>query len=188
MKASRRELMRQASLLVAGWAVARCKPKDAATPPSPDATPPVPAAGGAPKDPGRAFLPPQRATLEAAVARILPTDEEPGAQEANVIEYIDREAARPEYEWIKKNLIAGTVGLDKNANRLYQRPFVKLGAAEQDEVIGQVQAASERGGDFIRILVLLTLEGFVGDPAYGGNQGHVGWNFVGYGPGTHEHH
>ncbi|MBK6684770.1 MAG: gluconate 2-dehydrogenase subunit 3 family protein [Deltaproteobacteria bacterium] len=185
MKASRRELMRQASVLVASFALTRCKPTEVTAPPVPDASAPKPPP---PSAPGKAFLPPQRATLDATVARILPTDEEPGAKEANVIEYIDREVARPEYEWLKKNLIAGTVGLDKNANRLYQKPFVKLGPSEQDEVIGQVQAASERGADFIKILVLLTLEGFVGDPAYGGNQGNVGWTFVGYGPGIHEHH
>ena len=32
----------------------------------------------------------QRATIEAATARIIPTDHDPGALEAGVIEYIER--------------------------------------------------------------------------------------------------
>ena len=32
----------------------------------------------------------QRATIEAAMARIIPTDEQPGAREAGTIEFLDR--------------------------------------------------------------------------------------------------
>jgi gluconate 2-dehydrogenase gamma chain len=184
---SRRELLQQTSLLLAGLAAWRCRPPEE-TPSATDAgvaaTTPKPVSAG----PARAFLPPQRATLEAACNRILPSDADPGAKEADVIEYIDREVARPEYEWLKKALIAGVVGLDKNAARLSNKPFRELKGEEQDEVIGQLQASSERGSDFVKLLVLLSLEGFAGDPMYGGNKGGVGWHFVGYGPGIHEHH
>src|ERR1700747_3912348 len=39
---------------------------------------------------GTFFDPHQRATLEAAMARIIPTDDEPGAREAGTIEFLDR--------------------------------------------------------------------------------------------------
>jgi gluconate 2-dehydrogenase gamma chain len=32
----------------------------------------------------------QRATIEAAMARIIPTDDQPGAREAGTIEFLDR--------------------------------------------------------------------------------------------------
>ena len=34
------------------------------------------------------------------------------------------------------------------------------------------------------MLVILTLEGFLADPQWGGNKGGVGWAMIGYGPGT----
>ena len=38
---------------------------------------------------GGFFTPHERATLEAALARLIPTDQDPGAREANVIQYIE---------------------------------------------------------------------------------------------------
>src|ERR671932_2958596 len=39
---------------------------------------------------GRFFDPHQRETVEAAVARIIPTDDTPGAREAGTIDFLDR--------------------------------------------------------------------------------------------------
>ena len=47
-----------------------------------------PQAGGAREE--RFFDPHQRATLEAAMARIIPTDDQPGAREAGTVEFLDR--------------------------------------------------------------------------------------------------
>jgi gluconate 2-dehydrogenase gamma chain len=184
MDAERRELLKQAAALFAGLSISRCKP---AAPVAPDAAMPD-AAPLESKVPERAFLPLQRVTIAAAVARILPTDQEPGAHEANVIEYIDRELARPEYERLKKAIVGGTVALDRNAARYGGKKFADLPEIEQDDIIRQVQQASERGQDFVKFLVLLTLEGFGSDPKYFGNANAVGWQFIGYGPGQHEHH
>ncbi|HEY1099925.1 MAG TPA: hypothetical protein VGF99_13405, partial [Myxococcota bacterium] len=35
---------------------------------------------------------------------------------------------------------------------------------------------------FVRVVLALTLEGFLGDPRHGGNHDGVGWRFVGYAP------
>jgi len=186
MDADRRELLKQAAALLAGFTLARCRtePPPAA---APDAEAKAEEKSAPPPEPARAFLPPQRATIEAACARVLPSDQDPGAREANVIEYIDRELARPEYERLKTVIVGGTVALDRYAGRLGGKKFVDLSGDEQDDIIGQVQNASDRGRDFVKILVLLTLEGFASDPLYGGNQGAAGWRFIGYGPGHHEH-
>src|SRR5919206_159660 len=39
---------------------------------------------------GRFFDAHQRATIEAAMARIIPTDDQPGAREAETVEFLDR--------------------------------------------------------------------------------------------------
>lgn len=190
MDAERRELLRQAAALLAGFSLARCTPEkklapadataEAQSTPPPEKTP-------AERTPSRAFQGPQRATIEAACARLLPSDQDPGAKEANVVEFIDRELARPEYEKLGKAIIGGTVALDRLSARFGGKKFVELDAAEQDDIISQVQNASDRGRDFVKLLTLLTIEGFGSDPKWGGNAHGVGWNFIGYGPGTHEH-
>ncbi len=181
----RRAMMRQLGLLVAalgGGALAACAREPAA--PDAAALDAAPAPMSVPVDVPRAFLPPQRETFEAATARVLPSDEDPGAREANVVEYIDRELARPGNEKIKRAMLAGIVALDNYARRLGGRRFVELGAEEQDDILHQIQKASDRGQDFVKFLVLLTLEGFAGDPMYGGNLNGAGWKFIGYGPGN----
>ena len=190
MDADRRELLKQAAALIAGITLARCKPEagpgkeQAELAAAPDAA----TKAAQPAQPiEHAFQGPQRATLEATCSRLLPSDQDPGAKEANAIEYIDRELARPEYEKLKKVILAGTVALDRISARLGGRKFVQLNGDEQDDVIDTVQKQSERGRDFVKLMTLLTIEGFVSDPQYGGNARGVGWDFIGYGPGRHEH-
>lgn len=197
MDLERRELLRQIAALLAGMgaaSLASCKrdPKSA----TPDARAQARAPdAGAWKEGDHALLPAQRVALGAAVARILPADQDPGAAEADVIEFIDRELARPEYDVLKTNLLAGLTALNNHARRGGGKLFVDLAPAEQDQVLHQVQRASDRGKDFVFFLTVLTLEGFFGDPQWGGNAGGVGWGLSGYGPGTvsgevgdHDHH
>jgi gluconate 2-dehydrogenase gamma chain len=190
MDRDRREFLAELSLLiVAARGFVACQklpttpeaPGDAAK--SPDATqasPPRPTW----KDGDHALQPIQRTTLAAALARILPTDRDPGATEADVIEFIDRELARPEHGKLRDAVTAGIVAINKNSIRSGNKSFVELSSDEQDQILHQVETASDRGKDFIFMLVILTLEGFLGDPHWGGNKGGVGWKLIGYGPGT----
>jgi gluconate 2-dehydrogenase gamma chain len=180
VKLDRRELLRQASLAAAGVALAcrkQEKPAEVAAAP-----PPPPVAAPAAPQPGPPLSQGQRATLDAATARILPSGKTPGAREANVVEYLDRELRRPAFRDLRTSILAGTVALDRVATRVGSKPFTELAPELQDQVIGQVQTGSQRGADFVDALVVLTLEGFLGDPKYGGNQGGVGWEWAGYSP------
>ncbi len=44
---------------------------------------------------------------------------------------------------------------------------------------GEVKARSFKSRQFFEHLVRFTLEGFLGDPKYGGNRDRVGWKFIG---------
>lgn len=199
MDVDRRELLRQLGMLVSGiGAAAALDACDRNKGAGPSTGAPAPAdasigggdgsaAAGEPEGAGgiqHALSAFQRETLEAACARILPADHQPGAREANVIEYIDRELARPEYELLKSNVLQGVVALSNISKRTTGKLFTQLDEALQDDILRQVQALGEQGLDFIRILVILTVEGFFGDPKYGGNKGGVGWRMIGYGPGN----
>lgn len=193
----RRELLRQLTMLGAGLSMACREKPPASASARPDAAQATPAPATRPAHPEgtHALLPPQRALLAAALARIIPTDRDPGAAEADVIEYVDRELARPEYSAVKTSVLAGLTALGRLSSRAAKSTFETLSPAEQDQILHETQRASERGKDFLFVLTVLAIEGFLGDPRWGGNKGGAGWRFIGYGPGAvdgetpeHGHH
>jgi gluconate 2-dehydrogenase gamma chain len=121
-------------------------------------------------------------TLAAIVDRMLPSDEDPGALEADVPEYIDRMLQTPQIGQMKENFISGLAAIDRRSQRLHKVPFAKATAAQQDELLTIFKNSPEKSGEarWYEILVVLTLEGFLGDPSYGGNKNEVGWKLVGF--------
>ncbi|HYS07789.1 MAG TPA: gluconate 2-dehydrogenase subunit 3 family protein [Myxococcales bacterium] len=124
------------------------------------------------------------AVLEAAACRILPSDDGPGAREAKVGRFIERQLAgelsglRPAFEQLARLL-------DLHARRVFHVPFAALTQPDQDAVLGQLSrgALPARGfpqAELFRALHTLTLEGFLSDPAHGGNDGEIGWRAIGF--------
>ena len=124
------------------------------------------------------------AVLEAAAARILPSDGSPGAREAKVGRFIDRQlrgslsALRPAFDQLARLL-------DLWSRKQFGSPFGMLAAADQDVVLGQLARGQIPVRDFpqqamFRALHTLTLEGFLSDPIHGGNDGEVGWRAIGF--------
>ena len=127
----------------------------------------------------------------AACARIFPTDESgPGATEANVIVYIDRQLAGPwgkdKYRYTKgpwvESLPEHGYQAKENPQQIYRAGIPKLGedfaaapAAEQDKRLRAIEKST-----FFRILRTHTLEGMFSDPLHGGNAGLIGWQLIGY--------
>lgn len=127
---------------------------------------------------GRVLTPAQWRALEAACERILPRDQDPGARDAGVINYIDAQLAYGPIRSLRALLQAGAAELDRRAGRA---PFCELAAAAQDQILAAVQHSPigrHSGARFFEVLLALTLEGFFGDPAYGGNRGEVGWRMI----------
>lgn len=128
-----------------------------------------------------------RAILEAATWRLVPSDEHPGAREAHVIGYIDKALSLPFYALAKpacwshrRELERGAKLLESVALRDWGSPFVALASSQQDAVLGYVQGQDL---EFFHTLLVLSLEGFLGDPVHGGNRGQAGWQAIGYVPG-----
>lgn len=154
------------------------------------------ATDAAPAAPGPAAPAPAEAlrTLEAACARILPSDDGPGAREAKVIRFIERQLDGPLLR-LRPAMQQGALLIDKWAQKRFGRGFTDLEAAQQDEILGQLARAEIPVKSFpqaalFRALHSLTLEGYLADPAHGGNDGEAGWRAVGFtAPGLrHAHH
>jgi gluconate 2-dehydrogenase gamma chain len=136
--------------------------------------------------PGRTLDAEQWSTLRAACARLVPSDGEPGAEEANVVAFIDDQLAHPPVSGFHTELALGLRQMNSLARRQGASSFAGLQPAGQDEVLRQLQRGMRLGrGDsrhFFLVLLTLTLEGFLGDPVYGGNRDEAGWRFLRFRP------
>ena len=130
----------------------------------------------------KTFTDAEWATLVAAVDRMLPKDEDPGALDANVPEYIDRMLQSEALTQMRANFVPGVAALDRRAQRMFKVPFAQAKPEQQDELLTLFKNSPEKSGEarWYEMFVVLVLEGFLGDPSYGGNQGEVGWKLVGF--------
>jgi len=143
------------------------------------------------KIPLRFFTAKEALIVAAAAARIFPSDDAgPGAKEAGVVIYVDRQLAGP----YGRDRFRYTQGpFDENAPREfgYQgkatpaetyreglkglKGFDKLSAEEQDKKLQQIENTH-----LFALLRAHTLEGMFCDPVHGGNADMVGWQLVGF--------
>jgi gluconate 2-dehydrogenase gamma chain len=154
------------------------------------------------------FNPAEAAFVEAAVARLIPKDESgPGALEAGVPEYIDRQLSGA---WgAGERLYRSGPWHPGTPSQGYQLPFTpaelfrtairtinetkagfeKLPAQGQDAYLDSLQKGNaDLGGVpgkvFFESLLEMTIEGFFSDPAYGGNRDMAAWKMIGF-PGAY---
>ena len=130
-----------------------------------------------------ALIPRHVALVAAAAARIFPTTSTPGATEAGAVTYIDR-ALVEAYPELAPLYRTGCRALDRHAKRRFGAGFLRVSAEQQDVVLTDFEAGSvpdyARASLFFETLRRHTMEGVLGEPAYGGNQGLVGWRLVGF--------
>lgn len=130
------------------------------------------------RDSGAAFLhlsPLEGAGLEAIAARIIPTDETPGAREAGVIHFIDQ-ALGEQMADAAGELREGLEDLDARAARsLEGARFADLEPAAQDALLREIEDTP-----FFGLMQYLTVAGMFALPSYGGNKDHIGWKLLGF--------
>jgi gluconate 2-dehydrogenase gamma chain len=124
-------------------------------------------------------------TLDAAAARILPAgDGLPGAREAKVIDFIDRQLAIAPLAKVAPALIALARALDDAARGRKVGELAELPVADQDALLEAVSRGTlgsplpER--ELFRLLHGLVLEGYLADPHHGGNHDQVAWKAIGF--------
>ena len=148
--------------------------------------------------------------IQAAVARLIPSDGEgPGALEAGVPEFIDRQlegawghgaffyTQGPFHEslplfgyqgaLLPRDLYRTVIAaVDKWCQQ--QRGgklFAELDPAAQDEVLkglesGAIVFEGSQARDFFAFLLANTKEGYFADPVHGGNHGMQSWKYIGF--------
>jgi gluconate 2-dehydrogenase gamma chain len=131
----------------------------------------------------RTFTNEEFAVVSAACERILPHDEDPGAMDAHVPQYIDAMLQTPDLAEMREEFIAGTAALNRRSQKMVHKNFAEASPEEQDRLLELFKDSPVGTGEahYYELLTVLTLEGFLGDPSYGGNKDRVGWTLVGFG-------
>jgi gluconate 2-dehydrogenase gamma chain len=140
--------------------------------------------------PLRFFTEAEALIVAAAASRIFPSDDSgPGAREAGVAVYIDRQLAgsygRDRYRYRQPPFEDAPPELgyqDKETPRQIYREGLKglkgfhlLPAVKQDKALRQIESSV-----FFALLRQNTIEGMFCDPIHGGNAGMVGWQLIGF--------
>jgi gluconate 2-dehydrogenase gamma chain len=143
------------------------------------------------KVPLRFFTAAEAQVIQAASERIFPTDDSgPGATEAGVVIYIDRQLASPYGQdkrrytkgpWVESIPEHGYQGKE-TPQQIYRAgieslgpDFAEVSTEQQDRRLEKIE-----GTHFFQLLRLHTLEGMFCDPLHGGNIGMVGWKLIGF--------
>ncbi|MDB5959143.1 MAG: hypothetical protein JWP59_437 [Massilia sp.] len=175
------------------------------------AAPPAPRTPAAP--PYLFFRPDEAAIVEAASERLIPLDANgPGATQAGVTAYIDRQlagawgagerlyrsgpwqAGQPsqgyQLPFTPAELFRnGLRGLAALVRQRHARAFAQLSAQQQDAMLESLQTGTEDlegvpAHVFFESLLSMTIEGYFSDPAYGGNRDMAAWKMIGF-PGAY---
>jgi gluconate 2-dehydrogenase gamma chain len=104
--------------------------------------------------------------VEALCAQIVPADDAPGAKEAGVLYYIDRQLAGP---------------LQRFQGR-YKTGLTAFRALPDLPSAGQTAALKELNGEaagFFSLVVDHVMQGYYGDPSHGGNRDEASWKMLG---------
>jgi gluconate 2-dehydrogenase gamma chain len=141
--------------------------------------------------PLRFFSQAEARIVAAAASRIFPSDEMgPGAREAGVAVYIDRQLAGPwgrdRYRYTHgpfEEKAPAEFGYQGKATprQIYRqglqglKGFDRLKEGEQDEKLKQIEATL-----FFSLLRQNTIEGMFCDPMHGGNIDMLGWQLIGF--------
>jgi gluconate 2-dehydrogenase gamma chain len=141
--------------------------------------------------PLRFFSQAEALIVAAAASRIFPSDEMgPGAQEAGVAVYIDRQLAGPwgrdRHRYIQEPFeedVLPEFGYQGRATpqQIYRsalkdlQGFDRMAPAEQDQKLRQIESTF-----FFSLLRRNTIEGMFCDPLHGGNVDMIGWQLIGF--------
>jgi len=136
------------------------------------------------------FSPEQATEIDAIAARIIPTDDMPGAREAGVVYFIDR-ALTTFSKDDQKTYQEGLSELQARVREMFPsvERFSAAAPEQQDEMLrsfDESTAAEHRafrpnpaGQNFFETIRQHTIAGFLIDPDSGGNRNGAGWKVIG---------
>lgn len=140
--------------------------------------------GAGPAAERRTLTDEERARFAAIQARLLPRDASgPGAPDVHATTFLEAALRAPSTWMPRVRLVrAGGPWLDAWARRHGAAAFVGLRDRAQDDAL-RAYEATPQGVRWMRVMIEITLEAFLCDPARGGNPDGIGWAWARHRPG-----
>jgi gluconate 2-dehydrogenase gamma chain len=116
--------------------------------------------------------------VQALCGQIVPTDDAPGAAEAGVVFYIDKQLAGP-LKGFAPEYRRGIPQLQAFCRERTGREFLSLSFAEQTALLRELErAAPSELKSFFAMVVDHTMQGYYGSPEHGGNRDEASWRML----------
>ena len=123
----------------------------------------------------------QNKILAAVVERILPSEDGPGAMDANVMGFFEWAARQEFFRAQGKRVASGLQFIDSLAILRYGHGFAACSSSDRDALLVEIATVPHQAArQFFLTLIDLTLIGFLSDPKYGGNEHLVGWAHINF--------
>lgn len=144
-----------------------------------------PACGGSEKSLWRFLTDAEAETIIAIAEQIIPADQDPGATDAGVINFIDKQLSGF-YSNFQENYRSGIAALNQYCREKHSQPFEKLGWNKQIQVLKLMEKNTIEGeywkenpaSRFFRMLRDHSMQGFYGSPRHGGNKDYVSYKMI----------
>jgi len=138
------------------------------------------------RSPWRFFTLEEGQTADAICERLIPADQDPGASETGVVNYLDLQLMGP-YKRFRASYRQGLKGVNQTSIERHGRRFAELSAEKQDAILKDLEQGGASGKawkeisskDFFALILGHTMQGYYGDPRHGGNRGRASWKMVG---------
>jgi len=138
------------------------------------------------KSPWRFFTLEEGQTADAICERLIPADQDPGASQVGVVNFLDIQLVGP-YKRFRSSYRQGLKGIDQTSRQIYGQRFTELSAEKQDAVLRELERGGATGEawkeisskEFFTLILGHTMQGYYGDPRHGGNRGRASWKMVG---------
>ena len=133
----------------------------------------------------RFFITDEAKCIIAFCEQIIPKDESPGATDAGVIYYIDRQLAGV-FNYDQVTYRSGIKNLQAYCNKTASRSFESLVSAEQQKIMKMMESNQIKGtewpdgkpGEFFNLILSHTMQGFYGSPIHGGNKDYMSFEML----------
>lgn len=133
----------------------------------------------------RSFTSQEISCLNSLCEQIIPADEDPGAMDAEVVNFIDKQIALhfPEEQVLFRKGIAAIQSYSIEQSGM---PFEKLANQTQLALIKLIEEGALKAGSwdhssqrqFFSKLVIRSMQGFYGSPRHGGNKDYVSYRML----------
>ncbi len=137
----------------------------------------------------RFFTPEEAAALDAWLDVLIPADQDPGARQAGVVNYIDIQLTRSKLRKLQPAYRAALAALSRLAAQRGAPSFEALSFEARTAIAAQLEQGavdkalfSDGGKSAFNMVLDHAMQGFYGNPRHGGNKDYASWHMIGVPP------